>query len=177
MNLMSNAYKFTAKGNVTVRAMVEHEDNDVIQVRVSVQDTGIGITAEQQKKLFLPFSQADSSTARSYGGTGLGLSICKAIIENVMRGRIWLESTPGVGTTVSFSMPFKKAKSAATDEANGDATPQGRDLDPMAIFTPPAIEEGDNPKKLFTLADIPRDQIKVCIAEDNKVSLSSSSSF
>ena len=78
MNLMSNAYKFTARGNVSVRAKVEHEDDQSIQVTVSVTDTGIGISDEQQKKLFLPFSQADSSTARSYGGTGLGLSICKA---------------------------------------------------------------------------------------------------
>lgn len=79
MNLMSNAYKFTAKGSVTVRAKVNSQDAEFIQVTVSVTDTGIGISEEQQKKLFLPFSQADSSTARSYGGTGLGLSICKAI--------------------------------------------------------------------------------------------------
>ena len=94
---MSNAYKFTSKGSVTVKAKIDHEDKDTLQVTVSVTDTGIGISDEQQKKLFLPFSQADSSTARSYGGTGLGLSICKAIIENVMRGRIWLESQPGIG--------------------------------------------------------------------------------
>lgn len=74
MNLMSNAYKFTAKGTVTVRAKVDSEDVDGVKVTVSVTDTGIGISEEQQKKLFLPFSQADSSTARSYGGTGLGLS-------------------------------------------------------------------------------------------------------
>ena len=105
MNLMSNAYKFTAKGSVTVHARVDSQDDQYINVTVSVKDTGIGISEEQQKKLFLPFSQADSSTARSYGGTGLGLSICKAIIENVMKGRIWLDSTPGVGTAVSFSLP------------------------------------------------------------------------
>ncbi|TKA71926.1 hypothetical protein B0A55_07921, partial [Friedmanniomyces simplex] len=167
MNLMSNAYKFTAKGSVTVRAKLDRQDSDSIQATVSVTDTGIGVSDEQQKKLFLPFSQADSSTARSYGGTGLGLSICKAIIENVMKGRIWLESKPGVGTTVSFSLPFKKVKQSANGETNGVAT-HGREANPMAIYSPPAVDEGSDNKHI-SLADIPRDQLKVCIAEDNPI--------
>ncbi|KAK4545160.1 hypothetical protein LTR36_003711 [Oleoguttula mirabilis] len=169
MNLMSNAYKFTAKGSVTVRAQVDREDEQTVQVTVSVTDTGIGVSDEQQKKLFLPFSQADSSTARSYGGTGLGLSICKAIIENVMKGRIWLESKPGVGTTVSFSLPFKKVKASAKGETNGTVGGHGlgREADPMAIFTPTAEEEGG--RQFVSLAGIPRDQLKVCIAEDNPI--------
>ncbi|RMX75618.1 hypothetical protein D0869_11455, partial [Hortaea werneckii] len=129
-----------------------------INVTVSVKDTGIGISEEQQKKLFLPFSQADSSTARSYGGTGLGLSICKAIIENVMKGRIWLDSTPGVGTAVSFSLPFKKVKSPNAGEQNGTASQRpSREANPMAIFTPPAEENG---RQIIT---------QVCIAEDNPI--------
>ena len=168
MNLMSNAYKFTAKGGVTVRARVDKEDADSIHTTISVTDTGIGITAEQQKKLFLPFSQADSSTARSYGGTGLGLSICKAILENVMHGNIWLESTPGVGTTVSFSLPFKKVNKSELNESNGDP-PHGREADPMAIFTPPAIDDGPGARAIVSLQGIPRDQLKVCIAEDNPI--------
>ncbi|KAK4497878.1 hypothetical protein PRZ48_010533 [Zasmidium cellare] len=168
MNLMSNAYKFTAKGKVTVRAKVNSEDADSIKVTVSVTDTGIGISEEQQKKLFLPFSQADSSTARSYGGTGLGLSICKAILENVMQGQIWLESTPGVGTTVSFSLPFKKVKHGDMGEQNG-GTPHGREADPMAIFTPPAEDDGPGARAIMSLQGIPRDQLKVCIAEDNPI--------
>ncbi|KAK3058206.1 Chk1 protein kinase [Extremus antarcticus] len=176
MNLMSNAYKFTSQGQVTIRAKAEKEDSQSITVTISVADTGIGITAEQQKKLFLPFSQADSSTARSYGGTGLGLSICKAIIENVMRGRIWLESTPGVGTTVFFTMTYKKATQAANGETNGKITPTGREADPMAIFTPPA-EDGDNKTPFSSLAGIPRDQLKVCIAEDNKINQKIALSF
>ena len=169
MNLMSNAYKFTSRGSVTVKAKIDREDKDSVQITVSVTDTGIGITEEQQKKLFLPFSQADSSTARSYGGTGLGLSICKAIIENVMRGRIWLESQPGVGTTVSFSMPFRKAMPSANGEQNGNTTPHDREADPMAIFTPPAEEEGSSARQFVSLAGIPRDKVKVCIAEDNPI--------
>ncbi|KAK3069716.1 Chk1 protein kinase [Teratosphaeriaceae sp. CCFEE 6253] len=165
MNLMSNAYKFTAKGSVTVRAKLERQDTDSVQVTVSVTDTGIGVSDEQQKKLFLPFSQADSSTARSYGGTGLGLSICKAIIENVMKGRIWLESKPGIGTTVSFSLPFKKVKQSAKGESNG-VVPHGREANPMAIYSP--SEEGPDSRHI-SLAHIPRDQLKVCIAEDNPI--------
>lgn len=170
MNLMSNAYKFTAKGSVTVRAKVEYEDADIIRPTVSVTDTGIGISDEQQKKLFLPFSQADSSTARSYGGTGLGLSICKAILESVMKGKIWLESTPGVGTTVSFTLPFKKVKQTpATGGPQQSQTVTGREADPMAIFTPPAVEEGPGSRAFVTLAGIARDELKVCIAEDNPI--------
>ncbi|GAB7360932.1 hypothetical protein MBLNU230_g0916t1 [Neophaeotheca triangularis] len=171
MNLMSNAYKFTAKGSVTVRAKVEYEDADIIRPTVSVTDTGIGISEEQQKKLFLPFSQADSSTARSYGGTGLGLSICKAILESVMKGKIWLESTPGVGTIVSFTLPFKKVKqtSSTTGGQQQSQTVTGREADPMAIFTPPAVEEGPGTRPFVTLAGIARDELKVCIAEDNPI--------
>jgi signal transduction histidine kinase len=93
MNLLSNSYKFTPKGSVTVRAVADKESDTWIDVTCSVIDTGIGIPEEQIKKLFLPFSQIESSSSRSYGGTGLGLSICKALIENVMQGRVWMEST------------------------------------------------------------------------------------
>jgi signal transduction histidine kinase/DNA-binding response OmpR family regulator len=175
-NLMSNSFKFTSQGSVTVRAVIESEDAESIHAIISVADTGIGISDEQQKNLFLPFSQADSSTARSYGGTGLGLSICKAIIENVMHGRIWLDSKPGVGTTVSFSLPFKKVQASA----NGDK-PETRtsntQADPMAIFTPPAVEGGPGSRALVSLAGIPRDQLRVCIAEDNPINQKIAISF
>lgn len=175
-NLMSNSFKFTSSGSVTVRAVIESEDAEDVHAIISVSDTGIGISEEQQKNLFLPFSQADSSTARSYGGTGLGLSICKAIIENVMHGRIWLDSEPGVGTTVSFSLPFKKVLPAA----NGDK-PEGRttnsQADPMAIFTPPALEDGPGSRALVSLAGIPRDKLRVCIAEDNPINQKIAISF
>ncbi len=83
MNLLSNSYKFTAKGSVTIRATTDSQTRDSIKVTCSVSDTGIGISKEQLSKLFKPFSQADNSTARSYGGSGLGLvglTICPASI-------------------------------------------------------------------------------------------------
>lgn len=179
MNLLSNAYKFTAQGSVTVRGVVDFEDDSVIAVTVSVIDTGVGITPEQQKRLFLPFSQADNSTARSYGGTGLGLSICKAIIENVMSGRIWLESTAGAGTTVSFSLRFPKIRKGGTATTPGGTLSEPSDAlgivtkepDPMAIFSPPATESGpagSNPG-ILDLAAIPTAQLRICIAEDNPI--------
>jgi signal transduction histidine kinase/predicted ATPase/DNA-binding response OmpR family regulator len=175
-NLMSNSFKFTSSGSVTVRAVIESEDEESIHAIISVADTGIGISDEQQKNLFLPFSQADSSTARSYGGTGLGLSICKAIIENVMHGRIWLDSKPGVGTTVSFSLPFKKVHPSANGEKPENRT-TNRQADPMAIFTPPAVEGGPGSRALVSLAGIPRDKLRVCIAEDNPINQKIAISF
>jgi signal transduction histidine kinase/DNA-binding NarL/FixJ family response regulator len=170
MNLLSNAYKFTAKGTVTIRAFIEYETEDTVQVTCSVTDTGIGITEEQRKKLFQPFSQADSSTARSYGGTGLGLSICKAIIEKVLHGRIWLESEIGVGTTVSFSLPFQKIKPGAE---GGAAGPQADSL--ASMYKP---SEDEMKKSSYTsLAHIPRDKLRICIAEDNPINAKIAISF
>lgn len=109
-NLLTNSIKFTSQGSVTLRVHVKREGIDTIDVNFVIEDTGIGIEEEVRKKLFKPFSQADSSTARRYGGTGLGLTICKNLVE-LMHGGIKLESTLGVGTRASFWIPFKKAES------------------------------------------------------------------
>lgn len=156
MNLLSNSYKFTPKGSITVRARVAREAGGRVRITCTVRDTGIGIPEEQMSRLFRPFSQADSSTARSYGGSGLGLSICKAIIEEVLGGQIWLESNPGVGTTVTFTLLFNKAPKDAVAKSPWSQE-VGQDKE-MSIETQrPA---GD-------LKLIPREQIRVCIAEDN----------
>jgi CheY-like chemotaxis protein len=153
MNLLSNSYKFTPKGSVTVRAKVSRESKGKVRLECSVADTGIGIPEEHKSRLFRPFSQADSSTARSYGGSGLGLSICKAIIEDVLGGAIWLDSTPGVGTTVTFQLPFNKAFKEAVVRAPWSQ-----------------IESKEPPKPVVRdLSMIPRHQIRVCIAEDNPI--------
>lgn len=167
MNLISNAYKFTAKGTVTVRAVVDEEDENTMLVTCSVRDTGIGIPEEQRVKLFQPFSQADSSTARSYGGTGLGLSICKAIIENVLNGRIWMESTPGVGTKVSFQLRFQKVTKDTISEPRAD---------PMAIFGSSA-SDGHPHASTVSLSSIPRGELRICIAEDNPINQKIAISF
>lgn len=175
MNLLSNSYKFTAEGSVTVRSRIEHEDRKSIRVTFSVADTGIGITQEQVTRLFKPFSQADSSTQRSYGGSGLGLSICKALV-NVLNGKIWLESQVGLGTTVSFTLTFLKATTAATTNNNPVAT---REPDPMATWHSDADGNPSNPSKaaMIDLSRIPRDQLRICIAEDNPINQKIAVSF
>lgn len=176
MNLMSNAYKFTAKGSVTVRAKLDSEDAEGVRVTVSVTDTGIGIDEEQQKRLFQPFSQADSSTARSYGGTGLGLSICKSILENIMHGEIWMDSKKNVGTTVSFRLPMKKVLRSESGEIAATSS-HGREADPMSMFSPPAADDAPGARAIVSLRGIPREQLRVCIAEDNSINQKIAISF
>ena len=101
-NLVGNALKFTASGEIVVQAGVASRDADAVSVHFSVRDTGIGISSEKQKKIFEPFSQADTSTTRKYGGTGLGLTISLRLVE-AMGGRLWVESEPGRGSCFHFT--------------------------------------------------------------------------
>jgi len=103
-NLLGNAIKFTAQGGIVLRVATLLENSRTL-LHFSVVDSGIGIPAEKQHLLFTAFSQADSSTTRKFGGTGLGLAICLRIID-LMGGRIWLESTPGRGSTFQFTIPL-----------------------------------------------------------------------
>jgi signal transduction histidine kinase/CheY-like chemotaxis protein/ribosomal protein S6 len=103
-NLLSNAVKFTPKkGLITLDARLISEKNGLCTIQISVSDTGIGISEEQQKRLFSSFQQAESSTTRKYGGTGLGLAISKSIVE-MMGGKIWIESEPEKGSTFTFTI-------------------------------------------------------------------------
>ena len=104
-NLLSNAVKFTERGQITLETALLAKEENRVQLKFSVSDTGIGISAEQITKLFQPFTQADGSTTRRFGGTGLGLSISKQMVE-MMGGEIWCESTPGVGSIFRFTAWF-----------------------------------------------------------------------
>ena len=107
-NLLSNAVKFTPeKGSVRLDAKLSGEENGVFTVRIEVADSGIGISAEQQARLFQSFQQADSSTSRKFGGTGLGLAISKRLVE-MMGGAIWIESEPGAGATFAFTIQAER---------------------------------------------------------------------
>ncbi|BDU74223.1 ATP-binding protein [Mesoterricola silvestris] len=106
VNLVGNAVKFTARGNVALRA--EPVEGGL---RLSVSDTGIGIAPDQAAKLFAPYAQADESIARRYGGTGLGLSIASHLVE-LMGGALELESEPGRGSTFAFTLPLAPASAA-----------------------------------------------------------------
>ncbi|MXV28361.1 ATP-binding protein [Aeromonas veronii] len=101
LNLTSNAIKFTEQGEVIVRLARNDERDGEIWLQCCVQDSGIGMTAEQCQRLFHSFEQADSSTTRKYGGTGLGLAITHNLVQ-LMDGEIWVESTPGQGSEFHF---------------------------------------------------------------------------
>ena len=105
LNLTGNAVKFTENGEIVVRTEPLRITEEAVEIRVSVQDTGIGMTREQCNRLFQSFSQADTSTTRKYGGTGLGLAISKKLTE-LMAGRIWVESEPGAGSAFIFTAVF-----------------------------------------------------------------------
>ena len=101
LNLASNAVKFTEYGGISIRALLLEAQDDTLRVRFEVRDSGIGLTQEQQARLFHNFQQADGSTARKYGGTGLGLALTRRLVE-MMGGEVGVESAPGQGSTFWF---------------------------------------------------------------------------
>ncbi|WP_432592704.1 ATP-binding protein [Stenotrophomonas maltophilia] len=125
-NLLANAIKFTARGQVQLRVLRLGEGAAQHQLRFEIIDTGIGIDDALQARLFQSFSQADASTTRLYGGTGLGLAICKRIID-LMHGHIGVQSTPGQGATFWFEIPLLKVP--------GDLPAMARAPAPLLLFS------------------------------------------
>jgi len=125
-NLMTNAIKFTPdNGKVHLNAHKLEEKGDEVTVKIEVADSGIGISPEQQTKLFSAYNQADRTIAKQFGGTGLGLAISKRIIE-LMQGKIWIESELGKGAKFIFTLKMKKGKpgmAAAADASKAIGTP------------------------------------------------------
>ena len=114
LNLLSNALKFTERGEVVVKTTVENQNSDSCEVLVCVSDTGIGIPKDRQDAIFAAFVQADCSTTRRFGGTGLGLTICRKLIQ-LMGGRIWVESEPGKGSRFQFRLKLLRPAAATLD--------------------------------------------------------------
>ncbi len=123
INLLGNAIKFTEHGEVGLEVEVKFQDPEQAELHFVIRDTGIGIAPENQKIIFDPFSQADSSTVHRFGGTGLGLTISTRLVE-LMHGQIWVESQPGKGSSFHFTALVGGAASEAPAE-----TPENRALD------------------------------------------------
>lgn len=196
-NLLTNSIKFTSEGNVTMRVKVPRETKELLEVEFTVEDTGIGIEDEVKQRLFKPFSQADSSTARRFGGTGLGLTISKNLVE-LMRGRIWLESKLDVGTKATFWIPFQKAPYQTTEspivdigsipdrlQSDLSISKLSSDSGPPTPTTPAVAGHkrnisGSKPGGAFSfsaedtgleLSPAERQKVNILVVEDNAVSL------
>ncbi len=128
LNLVGNAIKFTASGEIAVRVERESQDDAGVILRLAVRDTGIGIEPEKQQQIFAPFTQADSSTTRGYGGTGLGLAICGHLAQ-AMGGRIGVESQPDLGSTF-----FVTARFGVSDAGLDRPSPRHRALEGLPIL-------------------------------------------
>jgi two-component system sensor histidine kinase/response regulator len=121
VNLLGNAIKFTHQGEVVLRVTRDPAtpQEDVV-LQFSVRDTGVGIPVHRQKSVFEAFTQADSSTTRTYGGTGLGLTISSQLVQ-LMGGRLWMESEEGRGSTFHFTARFAAETACVTMAAVPDA--------------------------------------------------------
>jgi PAS domain S-box-containing protein len=144
VNLLGNAIKFTEHGEVVLRVEVQHQTEDEAQLRFAVSDTGIGITPEEQRKIFRAFSQADTSTARKYGGTGLGLAISARLVE-MMGGTIELQSELGRGSTFFFTLRFIRARGTAT---------RPRPAEPAHVHGLPVLGVDDNATNRLILREM-----------------------
>lgn len=131
INLVANAIKFTKKGEIIISVKVLDRFGDRIRLMFEVKDSGIGLSAEQIQKLFVPFAQADGSTTRTYGGTGLGLSICKNLVK-MMNGKIGVESRLKEGSTFYFDVNLGFAKNNRAIIGDNFAN---KLLSPSTLFT------------------------------------------
>ena len=156
LNLLSNAIKFTKSGEVSLHVSMHSIDSDcnLTELEFEVRDTGIGMSREEISRLFMPFSQGDSSTTRKYGGTGLGLAICKSLSE-AMGGKVWATSQLHKGS--SF---FSRVRVDVV--SMGDTRPLSSDFNKQKVFSAESKnnkEESDKPADSLPL--------KIAVAEDN----------
>lgn len=113
VNLVANAIKFSDRGTIVTRVSLQAGNTDEMSCHFSVSDQGIGISPEQQATIFRPYRQVDRSIARRYGGSGLGLSIAAQLVE-IMNGRLWVDSAPGLGSTFHFTACFGRQEACAS---------------------------------------------------------------
>ena len=146
-NLLSNATKFTSKGDVRVKLGGEPLADERYRLEVSVTDSGIGMSEAQMAMLFQPFTQADASTSRRFGGTGLGLAICRQIC-NLMQGEISVRSVEGVGSTFTFHVPLKLGAPA---------------------HPAPEADDSKSDRRPLRAADVRLPGVRILVVEDNPI--------
>jgi PAS domain S-box-containing protein len=162
LNLVDNAIKFTAQGQVSVRASKQDETEQSLVVRFAVRDTGIGIAPSLQPQLFQPFRQADGSMTRRYGGTGLGLAIARQLVE-MMNGTIRADSAEGQGSTFWFTATFEKPAQAAGGQVALAPPRRHRRLGSRVDAIDPGADASETGQ--LALSRTPR----VLVVEDNAV--------
>ena len=179
LNLMGNAVKFTARGRVALHVdpvAAADEAGEGLRLRFTVQDTGLGMTADQMSRLFQPFTQADASTSRRFGGTGLGLAISRQLVER-MGGRIDVASEPGQGSTFWVELPFGVvAASASAGLPTATVTrlmslPGAADHPELAGLRVLLVEDNEVNQEL-AVALLERVGIQVTLAGDGRQALS-----
>jgi signal transduction histidine kinase/CheY-like chemotaxis protein len=132
INLIGNAIKFTDHGEILMSVWPEAELPEMVSLHFAVKDTGVGIPVDKVSKIFEPFSQADGSTARKYGGTGLGLTICVRLVQ-MMKGRIWVDSEEGKGSTFHFTVSLGIQEKPALPPPVAIESEQLRDLRVLVV--------------------------------------------
>jgi PAS domain S-box-containing protein len=151
-NFVSNAIKFTDKGNVAIRAERVERRGNTEQIRIMVADTGIGISADNQQRLFQPFAQAESDTTRRYGGTGLGLAISRRLAE-LMGGTVKIRSEPGQGTTMILNLSLEIAEVSELPKDHLESELEALKATIGARRGAPSIEQAKAEGTLVLLAD------------------------
>jgi len=167
VNLVSNAIKFTENGTVVISADIIDESKENVVIEFRVKDTGIGIPAEKQQKIFELFEQGASSASRKFGGVGLGLSMVKRLVE-LQNGKIFLESTPDKGSEFYFRMPFLKISDA--EKRNGiseESDPENKSGKGIKVL----IVE-DNPiNQLLVIKVLQKRGYETTIAQNGKIAI------
>jgi signal transduction histidine kinase/DNA-binding LacI/PurR family transcriptional regulator/DNA-binding response OmpR family regulator len=168
VNLVGNAIKFSSKGHVVLRAESIEPNPETCMLHIAVSDTGIGMTEDELKRIFHPFTQADSSMARRYGGTGLGLAISKRLVD-LMGGELRAESSPGAGSTFSFAASFGVTHGAAVaDNGNGLSVLIVEDSEPLALALQRTLAAHRHTVSIVRTAEAAR---KTLLARDSRKSI------
>ncbi len=168
VNLVGNAIKFTDNGEIRLQASVREAVDSQLLLQIDVQDSGIGISAEQQERLFNSFEQAEGSITRRYGGTGLGLAICKQLVE-AMGGTIRVQSAPSEGSVFSFTM-----RCGLPDENSSapNPTPRKRAAKPHILNGRHLLVAEDNPiNQQLALEFLQRGGATVDIADNGRIAV------